>query len=119
MYQDVGFLDASVKLGSIITFWLEAGSGFNICMWPLCGVLIEYSFSIFDSSEECPGPCINHFLSAPVVFLPGETDFFLIITSVVLLGLVNWCRFSSISLPDMTVPVGIYPRKVLEGVCPS
>ena len=88
MYQDVGFLDASVKLGSIITFWLEAGSGFNIYMWPLCGVLIEYSFSIFDSSEECPGPCINHFYLHRSSSCPERLTFFLLLPVLSFLGLL-------------------------------
>ena len=44
LFHDVGFLDAAVELDSIITLCFSAGAGFNVFMWPLCGVLFRIFF---------------------------------------------------------------------------
>ena len=89
MFHDVGFFDAVVNLESLITIF-AAGDGFIIFVWPLRGVLFEYSFSTLHSSEKYPGPCNKHVLSAPVVFLLGETNvFFFSFTAHPFLGLLG------------------------------
>ena len=78
MFHYVGFIDSTVELKSIIMPCFAAGDGFNIFMWPLRGVLLEYSFSTLHSSEECTGIGSNNVLSEPVIFLLGENAFFVL-----------------------------------------
>ena len=39
MIHDVGLLDAAIELDRLTTLCFTAGAGFNIFMWPLCGVI--------------------------------------------------------------------------------
>ena len=72
MIHDVGFLDADLELDRLTMQALFPLFGF--CM----AYFLDYSFSALHSSEECPGPCHKHVLSALVVLSLGDTAFFVL-----------------------------------------
>ena len=120
MLHDVGLLEAAVKLDRITTACFAAGAGFIIFMWPLRGILFGVSLRYFTLLRGVSGVMKQACVIQTSNLLAWRDHFFCLALAIAtLLGVGRRGGLSSLSVPGMTVTVGIFPLYFLEGVCSS
>ena len=89
MFHDVILLDAPVEPERLTMIFFAAGAGFVIFMGPLHDIIFRIFFEYYTLLKGVLGAMQKDVFSAPVVFLLGETEFFVLRLPVrPLLGLV-------------------------------
>ena len=118
-YHVVHLLCCAIEIDDLTTFFIAAGAGLFLVVWPLCGILERLFLEYFSLFRRLPGSMQQEYFpsSWPIYWM--AYIFCLALASAALLGVGGRGGFSSLSFPSMNVMVGIFPNWRFRRCYPS